>query len=207
MLTCGGQQFLSNFWTLLLCFAMDHGTQITGMSHIFDDFTLVTPAKSLKCPQDLTCFFELVWKIVCAHQRWKKLLSTTTIIVRGIEVDSHKMECRLPNDKIKIKKSVNDTYSRKYVRTRELQFFIGLLNFVFLVVCPGRPFLSRLIDLTFIKTKSFYFVRLNQESRANLATWKFFIDSFNGTSVFLYEENWFGGFENKHCSQGKTYLG
>ena len=66
---------------------------------------------------------------------------------------------------------------------------IGLLNFACLVVCPGKPFLRRLIDLTRNITNPFYFVKLNCEARADLHAWSVFFQSFNGKPVFL-SDNW-----------------
>ena len=95
------------------------------------------------------------------------------------------MECRLPLEKIiKIKKALITSYKRKKIKLKELQSLIGLLNFACLVVCPGRTFLRRLIDLIKgIANPSFY-IRLHREDRADLAARKILIDSFNGKSVF-----------------------
>ena len=56
-----------------------------------------------------------------------------------------------------------------------------------MVVCPGREFLRRLIDLT-VNTgivNPFHFIRLKCEARADLQAWQSFIETFNGKSVFL----------------------
>lgn len=74
---------------------------------------------------------------------------TTNIVIYGIEVDSVKMECRLPVDKIqKIKDKLNLFKRCKKVTLKEMQSIIGLLNFACSVVVPGRTFLRRLINLT-----------------------------------------------------------
>lgn len=79
-------------------------------------------------------------------------------------VDSHKLEWRLPFEKIiKIKTALNTSYKRKKIKVKELQSLIGLLNFACLVVCPGRTFLRRLIDLTKGITKPSFYIRLNRE--------------------------------------------
>ena len=89
----------------------------------------------------------------------------------------------------KVNKVLASAKHRIKLKLRELQSLIGLLNFACLVVCPGRPFLCRLIDLTRNITNPFYFVKLNCEARADLHAWSVFIQSFNGKSGFL-SDNW-----------------
>ena len=65
----------------------------------------------------------------------------------GIELDSLRMEARLPLDKTeKCKAMVSPFLRRKKVTLREIQSLTGLLNFACSVVVPGRAFLRRLID-------------------------------------------------------------
>jgi hypothetical protein len=96
------------------------------------------------------------------------------------------MECRIPMEKIiKLKSKLDYFKHRKKVTLKEIHSLIGLLNFACSVVVPGRAFLRRLINLTCnIRSQNFY-VSLNKDSRADLQTWSYFIDSFNGKSVFL----------------------
>ena len=60
---------------------------------------------------------------------------------------------------------------------------LGLLSFATCVV-PGRAFLRRLFDLTAGVRKSFHFVKLNQEAKADLLVWKHFLAVYNGKSFF-----------------------
>ena len=115
---------------------------------------------------------------------------TTSITIYGIEVDSMLMECRLPLEKIeKITTKIHYMKHRKKVTLQELQSLIGLLNFACSVVVPGRTFLRRLIDLTCGVKCPNHYIRLNKEARADLETWAYFIDHFNGKSVFL-DKQW-----------------
>ena len=73
----------------------------------------------------------------------------TTLQFVGIEFDSVRQEARLPLDKLtKCRTLLNRFQKKRSVTLRELQTFIGLLNFCCPIVIPGRPFLRRLIDLT-----------------------------------------------------------
>ena len=68
---------------------------------------------------------------------------------------------------------------------KELQSLIGLLNYVCLVVVPGRTFLRRIIILTCRLSNPSHFIRFNcaRESRADLQMWSLFIEHYNGRSL------------------------
>ena len=157
-----------------------------GMSHIIDDFLFVGPPNSDKSLHDLNSFLQLCNRIGIPIKAEKTVYPTTVITIYGIEIDSNKMECRLPVDKIvKIRNALNKTYNRKKIKLRDLQSLIGLLNFACLVVSPGRAFLRRLIDLTIKVFNPFHWIKLTCEARADILAWKCFIESFNGQSMFL----------------------
>lgn len=169
---------------------MENKYDVAGMSHIIDDFLFVGPPNSEKCQIDLNNFLSLCRKLGIPIKDDKTVQPTTVLTIYGIEVDSSCLECRLPQDKItKVKNALNQVMKRKKIKLRDLQSLIGLLNFSCLVVCPGRTFLRRLIDLTKNMTNPFHFVRLTREARADILAWKIFIDSFNGKSVFL-DDKW-----------------
>ncbi|CAG2240910.1 unnamed protein product [Mytilus edulis] len=161
-----------------------------GMSHILDDFLFVGPPQSQKCNQDLQTFIQLCNRLGIPIKKEKTVLPTTVITIYGIEVDSNIMECRLPQEKIeKIQAKLHEFSRRKKVTLRQLQSLIGLLNFACTVVCPGRAFLRRLIDLTIGVSHPCHYIRLTRESKADIGIWKSFIDHFNGKSVF-YADKW-----------------
>jgi len=165
---------------------MEHKYHAAGMSHIIDDFLFVGPPNSNKCLTDLSTFLHLCHKLGIPIKDEKTVLPTTIITIYGIEVDSNKLECRLPQDKIdKVHRALQSAYHKKKMTLRDLQSLIGLLNFACLVVRPGRAFLRRLIDLTKNVSNPFHYIRLTCEARADLHAWKSFIENFNGKSVFL----------------------
>ncbi|CAG2249858.1 unnamed protein product [Mytilus edulis] len=140
-----------------------------GMSHILDDFLFVGPPQSQKCNQDLQTFIQLCNRLGIPIKKEKTVLPTTVITIYGIEVDSNIMECRLPQEKIeKIQAKLHEFSRRKKVTLRQLQSLIGLLNFACTVVCPGRAFLRRLIDLTIGVSHPCHYIRLTRESKADI---------------------------------------
>lgn len=169
---------------------MENKYGAAGMSHIIDDFLFVGPPNSDKCLADLQCFSSLCSRLGVPLKPEKTILPTTTIVIYGIEFDSIKLECRLPVEKIaKTKVALENAHRKKKITLRSLQSLIGLLNFACIVVCPGRAFLRRLIDLTCNVSNPFHKIRLNSEARADISAWKIFIETFNGKSVFL-KDHW-----------------
>lgn len=161
-----------------------------GMSHMLDDFFFIGPANSNGCLHDLNNFIKLCDKIGIPLKPEKTVLPTNVITIYGIEVDSIKLECRLPQDKIcKIKEKLEAFSRKKKVTLRELQSLIGLLNFACSVICPGRTFLRRLIDLTCGVVRPDFYIRFSSGARADIAVWKSFISNYNGKTVF-YEDKW-----------------
>ena len=69
---------------------------------------------------------------------------------------------------------------RRKVTLRELQSWIGLLSFACCVVQPDRTFLRRLIDRTKGIQQPHFHIRLNKDSRLDIAAWLLFIEHFNG---------------------------
>ncbi|XP_062614297.1 uncharacterized protein LOC134276023 [Saccostrea cucullata] len=157
-----------------------------GMSHILDDFFFIGPANSESCKNDLTNFLFLCKNIGVPIKMSKTQTPTTKIIIYGIEIDSDKMEARLPADKInKIKMHLVELLQKDQTTLRELQSLIGLLNFACSVVVPGRAFLRRMIDLTYGVTEPASHIHLTRETKADMETWLSCISCFNGKSVFL----------------------
>lgn len=73
----------------------------------------------------------------------------------------------------------------KNIPLQELQSLVGLFNFAFAVVQPGRTILRRLIDLTKGLRKPQHRCRLNREAKADLKACSLFIQNVNGKSLFL----------------------
>jgi hypothetical protein len=74
---------------------------------------------------------------------------------------------------------------RRKVTLRELQSLIGLLSFACCVVQPGRTFLRRLIERTKGIPEPHFHIRLNKDSRLDIAAWLLFIEHFNGKTMLL----------------------
>ena len=77
-------------------------------------------------------------------------------------------------------------FRRRSVTLRELQSWIGLLNFCCSVVVPGRAFLRRLIDLTMGPLHPHHHIRLCKEAKLDIRMWLQFLQEFNGRAIFSF---------------------
>ena len=165
----------------------------SAVIHILDDFLFIAPTKD-KCSTDLHNFLAMCkfLGVPIAHE--KTVGPNTTLQFAGIELDSVRLEARLPLDKLtKSRTLLHQYYKKRSVTLRELQSLIGLLNFCCSVVVPGRAFLRRLIDLTSGLTRPHHHIRLNREAKQDIRMWFTFLDSFNGRAFFL-SDRWDNSF-------------
>ena len=110
----------------------------------------------------------------------KTFLPTQVLSFLGYELDSVKMEVRVPSDKLeKCLSLIQEFLTKPKFTLKTLQSIIGTLNFACAVVLPGRAFLRRLIDLTIGVSKPHYFIRITKEVREDLHMWAEFLANFN----------------------------
>ena len=104
----------------------------------------------------------------------------------GIELDTDKMEARLPEEKLrKCVTLIYEFLKRKKVFLKEMQYLISLLNFTCSVVIPGRTFLRRMINLTVGVNCPTHLIRLMHIVKDDLKLWLEFLTHFSGKSFFL----------------------
>lgn len=165
---------------------LEHKFQVQGCAHILDDFFFIGPPNSPACENALLSFYSLSRQISFPIKQEKTVYPTTILTFLGLELDSERMEVRLPDDKLlKLKLEVQSFLSRSKATLKELQSLIGSLNFACAVVAPGRPYLRRIIDLTVGLKKSWHRRSLNISAKADLEAWSIFLHHFNGRALIL----------------------
>ena len=111
---------------------------------------------------------------------------TTCLIFLGIQIDTVAGELRLPEEKLqRLRTLLQEWSTRKSCQRKQLESSIGLLTHAWKVVCPGRFFLRRLLDLlhaTGSRPDGNSTIRLNRECRADVAWWEEFVGRWNGRS-------------------------
>ena len=159
-----------------------------GISHILDDFIFVGPPNSPECRKNLETFLKVCKEINVPIKHEKTVLPTTVISVHGVEIDTHKMEARLPADKLTALREMLKAFSkRKKCTLTELQSLVGHLNFACRVIVPGRVFKRRISRLMVGVNSPFHHIRLNRSFREDVSLWLRFLQNYNGRSVFLDE--------------------
>ena len=103
----------------------------------------------------------------------------------GVEIDTVAGCLSLPADKLlHLQQEVDSWLSRKVCQRRELESLVDVLQHAAKVIPPGRTFVRRLIELLKGPRRPHYFIRLNQQFRADLRWWKTFAESWNGVALF-----------------------
>ena len=176
------------------------------MTHILDDFIFIAQSQSA-CNTSLSKFINLAQELNIPIKESKTCLPATTSVVHGIEVDTIKMEARLPQDKLdKAIGLLTQFYHKRKTTLRDLQSLIGLLNFTCKVIVPGRTFLRRLYDLTLGIKYPHHHIRITREIRQDILIWLTFLKNHNGTTL-LYKNQWLSSKKLKMYTDSAASLG
>lgn len=161
-----------------------HKLHIRHIIQYIDDAFLAAKNYHL-CSSFLRLFVDMCTHIGFPIAEEKTMLPTTRGVFLGIELDSVEMCARLPEEKLqKSRELVRELAKQKSVTLKQLQSAIGKLNFACSVVTPGRAFLRRLIDLTIGKSAPGCWISLNAGVREDLRMWSWFLEDYNGVSMF-----------------------
>ena len=181
----------------LECVAKNCG--VTFLEHFLDDYITAGAPGSLECDQNLQLLICLCCILNLPLAVPKKDGPTTCIVFLGIQVDTVKMELRLPAHKLaRLKELITKWVNLKCCRKRDLESLVGYLHDASTIIRPGHTFTRRLIDLL----KSSHgraansFIRLNVEARSDVAWWHSFIGDWNGLSMM----------QNRRCSNPEVIL-
>ena len=155
---------------------------VSHFLHYLDDFFFCPPQQPGTCQQSLRAAVNMCEYLGFPVAPKKVVGPDTTLIFLGIELDSVKMEMRLPRAKLdRLQGSLGWWLTRESVTKKKLQSIVGQLSDAAVVVRPGRTFLHSLIETSKIPKKQ---VRLNQECLADLQWWNSFIQGWNGITLF-----------------------
>jgi hypothetical protein len=159
--------------------------------HYLDDFLLVG------CT-DPTLFAQISAYLGFEHKPSKAIDGQVVDFV-GIELDSHNMEARLPQDKhIRAIEAVTKMLNRGYTSHNTLETLIGFLSFCTRVIPLGRPFLRQLLTFSQHLSQLAPNVkrRLPAAARSDLEWWRTFLYNWSGiriihprrTHIFVYTD-------------------
>ena len=132
----------------LLKWILRHNYGIDFLQHYLDDFHTLGPPNSPVCQRNLdTCIRSFdEWGIPLHPDKFEG--PSTCLTVLGIELDTIKLQARLPQDKFQRIYSLLEVWSqKKYCKRKELESPIGNLQHAFKVAPRGRTSLRRMINL------------------------------------------------------------
>ena len=99
-----------------------------GILYILDDF-LIIERDTVTCLTKLLLFVKTCDDLGVPMAPEKTIGPSTVLSFAGIELDTFKLEARLPQDKIdKCTNTIQDFLKRKKVTLKDMQSLIGLLN-------------------------------------------------------------------------------
>ena len=132
--------------------------------HYLDDLFAILSSQTK--PQAYKNFFLYLCLIFGVHIKDKKSLQATIAEFLGIELDSIKMEARLPLAKFKKAEDwIKKALAQRTITRENLQSLLGFLSFAAKMVVPSRAFLRRLFT-ALQDFKQIYYV--DSDMRADL---------------------------------------
>lgn len=180
-LSCATWEKVSTF----LEYLVKQDSPVGDLKHYVDDFLFGGKPLTTDCLSIMHCFFRICARLGIPVATEKTEWPTTILVYLGLEIDSEKMEVRMPHVKIiEIISKIVAVKCEKKVTLKVMQQLIGVLNFATRVIVPGRPFLRRLINATRGLSKPFHHTRVTQDMLKDLDMWLLFFRNFNGVSVF-----------------------
>ena len=138
--------FLFNLFAEGLHWILEH-TYSQSLVHYLDDFLLIGGNDD--------ALFARTCNYLGLEEKTSKSVDGSVVDFTGLEIDSDKMEVRLPKDKHdRALNSVRGTLQRGYTDSNSLRSLIGFLSFCARVIPLGRPFLRNLFNFLYMITSS-----------------------------------------------------
>ena len=179
---------LFNLFAEALHWILQYSTDWKSVEHYLDDFMLVIPV-----PQATTTFLEAIrnqWIAITDFlgipRNDSKDIEGRTVTILGYEVDTDKLEARIPNSKKeRISQLCSELLTQSFVSLGDARRLAGLLNFCASVVQLGRVYLQSL--WSFIAKFPYQAPktmrrRLSAEVRNDIIWWSTLLPQFNGVS-------------------------
>lgn len=150
-----------------------------------DDF-FICERSSRDCAKTLKALIKLLRELGFAIN-WKKVVDPCRkIVFLGIEIDSQRMELRLPEEKLVALKHELAVFSqRKRATRKQLQSLLGKLSYASSVVVGGRAFNRRIINAMCRLRHDSHRVRLRADVLADIYWWEVFMETFNGKAFIV----------------------
>ena len=149
--------------------------------HYLDDFLLISG--------DDPALFSTLCTLLGVEVKTSKSLDGCVVDFLGIELDSDKMEARLPKDKhVRAIKTVLSALAAGKSTYKDLESLVGFLSFCARVVPLGRPFLRNLFNLLQVlaarsPSRSTVSHKLSPEALTDLRWWATLLKNWSGVRI------------------------
>ena len=167
--------------------AGQHG--LSFLIHYLDDFLTMGPPSSPTCQRNLDTLVQICNYLGVPLALEKVEGPSTALPFLGIELDTIRMEARLPEAKLsKLKEEVSQWIYRTDAKKQEILSLVGSLQHATKVVRCRRAFVSRMYTTAAKLKKLHYHGRLNLEFRSDLCWWHTFLTQWNGLSLLHWDD-------------------
>ena len=151
---------------------------VSYVAHYLDDFITMGPPKSSVCQQNLASIMATCSLTGTPLEVSKCEGPSSKITFLGLELDTVRLEIRLPRLKLtRLRSLLWEWEGKRAGRKRDLLSLIGFLHHASKAVCQGRTFLRRLINL------SMAYIRLNVSARSDIRWWSVYAAQWNGVAM------------------------
>ncbi len=152
--------------------------------HYLDDFLVMGAPEIEECKVVLRRLLNVLENLGLPVAQDKLEGPDTTLTFLGFELDSRRLEVRLPCRKLEeLRGLVQQWKGKRSGLLKDLESLIGKLAHAAQVVGPGRTFLRRMFELKaavqHVKGK----FRLSSGFRSDILWWASFLESWNGVSM------------------------
>lgn len=157
-------------------YAVSKYSNSDNIDHYLDDFFFA--GKGAKNDRaELIKSFEHVCNDIKIPINHEKSEGPVTILEKlGLEIDTTRMEIRVPENKIlKTKSQIMEARLKKKITLTALQSLLGTLNFFTKVINTGRTFNCRLYQTQSQSKLPHHFIRLTKSLKEDSVTWLFFL--------------------------------
>lgn len=154
------------------------------VTHYLDDFLFMGEPSTTHCGRDLELALSLCETLGVQISKEKLEGPATQLDFLGIQLDTMRLELRLPEVKLgRLSQTIRQWRTKRSCTKRNLLSLIGQLQHACKVVRPGRTFLRRMIELSTVAKEPHHHIRLNQGFRSDLEWWAQFLHKWNGISL------------------------
>ena len=157
---------------------------VSWVAHYLDDYITMGPPDSDQCGKNLQIMLETYARLGVPTAPGKCAGPHTSLVFLGFELDTEALEVRLPQPKLQRTRTlVQEWLRRRVCKKRDMESLLGHLQHAASVVCPGRTFVRRVIELLSMFQNRDHWIRLNSTFRSDLLWWNCFMEGWNGVSM------------------------